>query len=61
MSEQEQKNYRTLHYSWKHRLIAAVSRRTNFTYTIRHGLATGMKRQGGLALHHGREKGVRES
>jgi FkbM family methyltransferase len=43
-------NYRALHFGWKHRLVAGVSRRTNFTYTIRHGLAAGMRRRGGLGF-----------
>lgn len=38
------------HYTWKHRLIAALSQRLNFTYTVRHGLARGMKRRGGMAF-----------
>src|SRR5580704_10090805 len=40
--------FREAHFTWKHRMIAAVSLRTNFTYTVRHGLAAGMKRRGGL-------------
>jgi FkbM family methyltransferase len=37
-------------FSWKHRLIAALSRRLNLTYTVRSGLARGMKRRGGLGF-----------
>jgi FkbM family methyltransferase len=38
------------HYSLKHRLIAWVSHNLfgSFTYTVRHGLITGLKRKGGL-------------
>ena len=43
-------NYRALHFGWKHRLVAVVSQRVNFTYTIRHGLAAGMRRRGGLGF-----------
>jgi FkbM family methyltransferase len=43
-------NYRALHFDWKHRLVAFVSRRTNFTYTVRHGLLAGMRRRGGLGF-----------
>ena len=43
-------NYRQLHFDWKHRAIARVSQRLNFTYTVRHGLAVGMKRRGGLGF-----------
>jgi FkbM family methyltransferase len=42
-------NYRN-HFGWKHRLVAFVSQRVTFTYTIRHGLATGMRRRGGLGF-----------
>jgi FkbM family methyltransferase len=37
-------------YTRIYRLIAAVSRRLKFTYTIRNGLAKGMKRRGGLGF-----------
>jgi FkbM family methyltransferase len=43
-------SFRSIHFTWKHRLIAAVSRRFNFTYKIRHGLASGMRRKGGLGF-----------
>jgi FkbM family methyltransferase len=43
-------NYRSLHFTWRHRAIATVSRHVNFTYTIRHGLAAGMRRRGGLGF-----------
>jgi FkbM family methyltransferase len=43
-------DYRKLHFDWKHRLIAAMSRRMNFTYTIRHGLAAGLRRRGGCGF-----------
>jgi FkbM family methyltransferase len=42
--------YRQLHYTWKHRALAALSQRMNFTYTMRHGLAAGMRRRGGLGF-----------
>jgi FkbM family methyltransferase len=45
-----QTSYRARHFRWKHRLVAAVSQRVNFTYKIRHGLATGMRRRGGLGF-----------
>jgi FkbM family methyltransferase len=38
------------HYTWRHRLIAAISLHLHFTYTMRHGLAKGMKRRGGLGF-----------
>jgi FkbM family methyltransferase len=44
------RNYRKIHFSWKQRIIAAVSRRMDFTYTVRHGLAVGMRRRGGLGF-----------
>jgi len=43
-------DYRRIHYGWKHRLVATLSRHVNFTYTMRHGLAAGMKRRGGLGF-----------
>jgi FkbM family methyltransferase len=43
-------HYRALQFGWKHRLVAVVSQRVNFTYTIRHGLASGMRRRGGLGF-----------
>jgi FkbM family methyltransferase len=46
----EDQSFREAHFTWKHRMIAAVSLRTNFTYTVRHGLAAGMKRRGGLGF-----------
>jgi FkbM family methyltransferase len=46
----EDQAFREAHFTWKHRMIAAVSLRTNFTYTVRHGLAAGMKRRGGLGF-----------
>jgi FkbM family methyltransferase len=42
--------YRRLHFDWRHRLVAGISRRVNFDYTIRHGLATGLRRRGGLGF-----------
>lgn len=40
------------HFDLKHRAIAFLSTRlfNNFSYTIRHGLAAGMKRKGGLGF-----------
>jgi FkbM family methyltransferase len=46
----EDRAFREAHFTWKHRMIAAISLRTNFTYTVRHGLAAGMKRRGGLGF-----------
>lgn len=39
-----------VHYGWKHRLIAWVSRNffDNITYTVRHGKLAGFRRKGGL-------------
>ena len=38
------------HYTTKHRIVSWISQRLfdNLTYTVRHGLLTGMKRRGGL-------------
>ena len=52
-SERKQlKEFRAKHFSWKHLLTAFVSQRVfpNYTYTIRHGLASGMRRKGGLGF-----------
>lgn len=40
------------HFTLKHRAVAFASTRlfNNFTYTIRHGLAAGMRRKGGLGF-----------
>lgn len=44
-------SYLDLHFSLKHRVIAAISRLMNgVTYTQRHGLIRGMKRKGGLGF-----------
>jgi FkbM family methyltransferase len=43
-------SYRSLHYGWRHRCVAALSRRLDFTYTIRHGLAAGLRRRGGCGF-----------
>jgi len=45
-------NFRVEHFGIKHRLVAFVSQKLfgNITYTIRHGLAQGMKRKGGLGF-----------
>ena len=40
------------HYSIRHRVVAWVSQRifSRITYTVRHGLLTGMRRRGGLGF-----------
>ncbi|HVL68580.1 MAG TPA: FkbM family methyltransferase [Vicinamibacterales bacterium] len=44
-------SYRKAHYTLKHRVIASLSQRLDgITYTQRHGLIRGMKRQGGLGF-----------
>jgi FkbM family methyltransferase len=50
MISQDDEPYR--HYSVRHKLIALVSQRLfgNITYTVRHGLLTGMRRRGGLGF-----------
>lgn len=44
--------FRSQHFSLRHRVIAFISTRIvgNFVYTIRHGLAAGMRRKGGLGF-----------
>ena len=44
--------FRTEHFGISHKLIAFVSQKFfgNITYTVRHGLARGMKRKGGLGF-----------
>lgn len=43
--------YRRAHYTLRHRVIATLSQRLDgITYTQRHGLIRGMKRQGGLGF-----------
>src|SRR6187551_2219697 len=43
--------YRKTHYTLRHRMIATLSQRLDgITYTQRHGLIRGMKRQGGLGF-----------
>lgn len=46
------KNFRTQHFGLRHQLVAFISTRmfSNVTYTIRHGLAAGMRRKGGLGF-----------
>jgi FkbM family methyltransferase len=46
------KQFRAEHFSLRHRLVSFLSQRLfrNYTYTIRHGLATGMRRKGGLGF-----------
>jgi len=46
------KSFRTKHFGLRHRIVAFLSTRLfrNFTYTIRHGLAAGMRRKGGLGF-----------
>jgi FkbM family methyltransferase len=44
-------SYRKTHYTLRHRMIASISQRLDgLTYTQRHGLIRGMKRQGGLGF-----------
>ena len=44
-------SYRKTHYTLRHRMIATLSQRLDgITYTQRHGLIRGMKRQGGLGF-----------
>ena len=45
-------NFRSKHFSLRHMLVAAVSQRIfgNYTYTVRHGLAAGLRRKGGLGF-----------
>lgn len=44
-------SYRKAHYTLRHRMIATLSQRFDgITYTQRHGLIRGMKRQGGLGF-----------
>ena len=44
--------FRTEHFGISHKLIAFISQKFfgNITYTVRHGLARGMKRKGGLGF-----------
>jgi FkbM family methyltransferase len=44
--------FRAEHFGIRHKVIAFVSQKLfgNFTYTVRHGLAQGMKRKGGLGF-----------
>ena len=43
--------YRKAHYTLRHRMIASISQRLDgVTYTQRHGLIRGMRRQGGLGF-----------
>jgi FkbM family methyltransferase len=45
-------NFRTRHFGLRHIVVAFLSQKLfgNYTYTIRHGLATGMRRKGGLGF-----------
>lgn len=44
-------SYRKAHYTLRHRMIASISQRLDgLTYTQRHGLIRGMRRQGGLGF-----------
>lgn len=44
-------SYRKAHYTLRHRVIASLSQRLDgVTYTQRHGLIRGMRRQGGLGF-----------
>jgi FkbM family methyltransferase len=44
--------FRSEHFSLRHRVVSFISRSLfgSYTYTIRHGLATGMRRKGGLGF-----------
>ncbi len=46
------KGFRARHFSLKHMLVSFISQRlfSNYTYTIKHGLAAGMRRKGGLGF-----------
>lgn len=45
------RSYRNTHYTLRHRVIASLSQRLDhITYTQRHGLIQGMRRQGGLGF-----------
>lgn len=46
------KKFREEHFSLKHMLVSFLSQKLfrNYTYTIRHGLAAGMRRKGGLGF-----------
>jgi FkbM family methyltransferase len=46
------KAFQTKHFGLRHRLVAFISTRmfSNLTYTVRHGLAAGMRRKGGLGF-----------
>lgn len=45
-------SYRTANFGLRHRAVAFISSKffRNFVYTVRHGLATGMRRKGGLGF-----------
>lgn len=45
-------SFRTRHFGLRHMVVAFLSQKLfgNYTYTIRHGLATGMRRKGGLGF-----------
>jgi FkbM family methyltransferase len=50
-SNADMDNYRKAHYSLRHRVIAKLSQHLDgITYTQRHGLIRGMRRQGGLGF-----------
>ena len=44
--------FRASHFGWKHLVVSFISQNVfgNVTYTIRHGLASGMRRKGGLGF-----------
>lgn len=46
------KSFRAGHFGLKHRVVSFISQVlfANYTYTIRHGLARGMRRKGGLGF-----------
>jgi len=45
-------SFRTRHFGLRHMVVAFLSQKLfgNYTYTIRHGLASGMRRKGGLGF-----------
>ena len=45
-------SFRSRHFGLRHRVVAFISSRMfgNLTYRVRHGLAAGMRRKGGLGF-----------
>jgi len=57
------KSFRSGHFRLRHLVVAFLSQRLfgNYTYTIRHGLATGMRRRGGLGFLPGQASDTAET